>query len=253
MFIVEKDPIVGWYFNESVYGEEISYEVNGNSEGGEIIILEEAVVYNGINLIVNYRENSCNDDEAYLFDIEDFTDSPVYPVNSNGSYKVCVAHRNKFLQTTSATGFSKQILSYDDQGLISVGNTSKYLVNIAILDMINPGWDIIISEDRPSNEYSCLGSLQNKTNSLFGDCDYAPNKIWINVVELSLPRDPLSINSTPGSCYDLLETPYNIVHNDELITLKTISCINLPQENDSKTNSSFWIYVQLLKDAFIFW
>ena len=42
-------------------------------------------------------------------------------------------------------------------------------------------WSLRIQENNPYNNYSCLGSIDNNENSLFGDCEYnTENKIWID-------------------------------------------------------------------------
>jgi len=46
----------------------------------------------------------------------------------------------------------------------------------------NVYWDLRIQEDNPNGNYSCIGSIENQDSSLFGDCEYNPEKrLWLHL------------------------------------------------------------------------
>jgi hypothetical protein len=189
-FIKDKDPIIGWYFNETIE-DEIIYTIPGESEGGTIILNQEAYLLNGPNIIINYRENICNPDEAHLFDLEKLDASRVYPAGNGplNSYKVCVAHSSLDLDNNNNNKFKKVLDIDTSTNNISLKENLDLSVYLSVDTAEDLWWDFQIGEENPGN-YSCLGSFDNKYNSLFGDCLYnTTNRIWINLIPDIFPPE----------------------------------------------------------------
>ncbi|MDA3855900.1 MAG: hypothetical protein PF569_06560 [Candidatus Woesearchaeota archaeon] len=180
LIVLDKDPVIGWYFNESDGTEEIEYELPGDVEGGVIIITQEPILFNEGELVINYREGSCNADEAHLFDITDLADSNIYAPTTS-FYKVCVAHLTENLAAIPGIQ-TLNISSYENAGLMNLSETLTNLVQISTSNS-NIYWNMKIQKDNPNGNYSCLGSVNDKQNpSLFGDCGYnQDNRIWIHL------------------------------------------------------------------------
>ena len=53
-FVMDKDPVIGWYFNDSDFNTTIEYETDGSTEGGAIIISQEAILFNQGDLVEFY-------------------------------------------------------------------------------------------------------------------------------------------------------------------------------------------------------
>ena len=192
-FIKDKDPIIGWYFNETEGDEEIEYEIPGNSSDGGIIITQEPILYNEGELIINYRQDGCSDGEAYLFDLDDLEASKVYTQNTSGTvYSVCVAHITEDLKA-NADDNEIYILNYDNASNVSLNTFKAYSTYISTTNT-DVYWNMEIQEDNPSGNFSCLGSIDNEDSSLFGDCDYNPSmRIWLHLgVDLAPPTTTLS-------------------------------------------------------------
>lgn len=198
--VLDKDPVIGWYFNESSGDEEVEYETDGETEGGTIIIVQEPILYNEGELVINYRETTCSSGEAHLFDLTDLEDSLVYLPNTEPSaiYKVCVAHLSETLYNSNSGDTDMHLFNFSNDGYSTIiGNwTSDNLVDISVNQ---PGgepiyWDMKISSNNPDGTYSCLGSVTNTTNSYFGDCGYSSKKIWLHLGEdLTPPTTNVSI------------------------------------------------------------
>ena len=171
-FIKDKDPVIGW--NLGGESNQISYTLPGENNGGLTIITEDAILYNNGNLIVNYRENKCNNDEVTLFELEDLYDSNIFKVSSDKFYKVCVA-TEKWNLKNETTGLN--ILNFSNSNLYNkIGENKVYISGDNLI------FDMKIEKDAGEN-YSCVGSF-NESTGLFGDCDFNENnRIWIKVDE----------------------------------------------------------------------
>lgn len=187
-FIVDKDPVIGWYFNESNSSEEIIYELPGANEGGTIIITQEPILYNEGELIVNYRETACAPGEAEVFDIEDLLDSKIYAPASAVTYKVCIAHQTLSLQSGTNNLFL-HLFNYTNAGNLSFTQALPATADVSVVNTNPPiYWDLKIQRDNPNGNYSCLGSFIDEESSLFGDCGFNPNKrIWLHLGEDYIP------------------------------------------------------------------
>lgn len=184
LFVVDKDPIIGWYFNESSNEEVVEYKVPGDNEGGDIIITQESILYNEGELVVSYRETDCNLGEVQLFELDDLIDSRVYPVGSGKFFKVCLAHLTENLEFEENFNNSLHFFNFSTSGNVSFENLNGF-ENIvgASVDRSDIHWDIRIQDTNPTGNYSCLGSIENTENSLFGDCGYTSNRIWVHLGE----------------------------------------------------------------------
>lgn len=184
-FVTDKDPIIGWYFENPSDEEIIVIEVPEDTDGGDIIVSEDPVLYNGGNLIVRYRENSCDDGEKLLFELDNLSNSKVYVPESNKNFKVCLAHLIEDL----SDGGSNSIELFN---ILATGNVSTSLngpYTVFASDDSGRYWSSRIQRENPGS-YSCIGSFDNLENSLFGDCDYSPeNRLWINLDSDSEPPE----------------------------------------------------------------
>ncbi|NQZ85391.1 MAG: hypothetical protein HRU03_06750 [Nanoarchaeales archaeon] len=181
-FIKDKDPIIGWYFNDTMASGTIVLELPGNLSGGTFILAEEPILYNDGEIIVNYRVMGCNPREINLFDLLSLDGSKIYAPGTS-FYKVCVTHLSEEL--TLGTG-----INYIHAGnYIASGNYSldSSLIGTAVdinVNKTNLFWSLIISDSNPSGSFSCLGSVQNSSSSLFGDCLFnETNRIWLHLGE----------------------------------------------------------------------
>lgn len=227
--VLDKDPIIGWYFNESTGSEEISYEVPGENEGGTIIINQEAILYNEGELIVNYRENNCSDGEAHLFDLESLVSSRVFNPQENAGeiYKVCIAHETYNLENTQINNFI-DLFTYENASNMSMTQTLSENVTVSIDNQTQMYWNMKIGFQNPdAGNYSCIGSFDDEDNSLFGDCDYnTQNRIWLHVgsddyapvTELNYPllshTTRFTLDATDDGGSGLNKTYYCIAEDD---------------------------------------
>ena len=159
--INDKDPVIGWYFNESKGNETIEYEVPGNNGGGIIIITQEPILFNEGELIINYREGSCQAGEAYLFEIDDLVDSKIYTPGSGRLYKVCVAHTGKSLQEGTGFANAQHLFNYTNKGNMSMTKPMTKSLDISISDT-KLVWDVKVQAKNPTGDYSCLGSMARR-------------------------------------------------------------------------------------------
>ncbi|MFW6285975.1 MAG: hypothetical protein ACOC16_02525 [Nanoarchaeota archaeon] len=193
--IVDKDPVIGWYFNETNSNASIEYEIPGNNEGGSMIITSEAILYNQGNLIINYRENECEPNEAELFQTDDLFASKVYSPGSSKTYKVCIAHENKTLYSNDDF-LTRHIFNFTNSGNISFINSMDNSVDVSVQNSSPIYWDLKIQKDNPTGDYSCLGSIENENSSLFGDCGFTNKKIWMYLGDDIIP--PTTTYSYPS-------------------------------------------------------
>jgi hypothetical protein len=185
-FVLDKDPVIGWYFNESTGNTTIEYETNGTTEGGTIIISQEAILFNDGELVVKYREVSCNTDEVNLFELDSLVDSNVYSAGSGKLFKVCISYindENLLVSGSSLNDFN--IFSYLDGGNSSDNLTM--FTDIAGLGVDNTSiyWGMIIAEESPYENFSCIGSFSYLNgDSKFGDCgNNDSNRVWVHLGE----------------------------------------------------------------------
>lgn len=182
--VLDKDPVIGWYFNESEGDEDIEYEIPGENEGGTIIVTQEPILFNEGELVINYREGGCNADEAALFELDDLESSKTYPTGSGRLYTVCMAHLTESLQEGNAGEIELHLFNYGNDGNVSYNNlVSDYSVDVSTDNSSSIYWDQRISSGNPTGNYSCLGSITDEDSSLFGDCGYTSNRIWVHLGE----------------------------------------------------------------------
>jgi len=188
MFVLDKDPVIGWYFNESTGDEEIEYEVDGDTEGGTIIITQEAILFNEGDLVVKYREVDCNADEVNLFELDDLEGSNVSVSGTGSLYRVCLSHLNSSITINKGSGERNiSVVSYEDGGKISddIDDFAEKLV-LGVDGYPSMYWSTVISQANPNGDYSCVGSFESLADggSLFGDCGYKEeNRLWIHFGE----------------------------------------------------------------------
>ncbi len=184
-FVVEKDPIIGWYFEDPDTNESVIIEVPGDSDGGTIIVNTEPTLYNLGDIVVNYREDSCNSDEQALFKIDDLVDSKVYNTSvDNKKYTICIAHISENLNTTSNLNV-RNLFNITLENNLTLYSSSSPVQARFDSDLIY--WSYAIQKENPG-DHSCIGSFSNLANGRFGDCDYNPNnRIWIDLGDDVLP------------------------------------------------------------------
>ena len=188
-FIVDDDPVIGWYFNESDSEEDIEYEVDGESDGGEIIITSEPVLFNEGELIINYRDRGCNAGEIALFEIESLEASRMFEVGSGMLYTLCISHLSETITLDDSGDLDQYILNYDNSSNASVnGENFSNNLTLSVTNSTPIYWDKRIQRENPAGDYSCLGSITNESNSLFGDCGYSENqRIWLHLGNDTIP------------------------------------------------------------------
>jgi hypothetical protein len=190
IIINDKDPVIGWYFNESDGDEEIEFEVPGDNEAGAVIITQEPILYNEGELIVNYREENCEPSEAQLFELDDLIESKLYQSGSGKLYKVCLAHETLPLYANS-NYLTQHIFNFTHESNLSFTQPLDEPVDVSVNPPVNPPvdlyWDMKIQKENPTGDYSCLGSVDNLTSSLFGDCGYTTKRIWLHLGEDNTP------------------------------------------------------------------
>lgn len=190
LFVVEDDPVIGWYFNESDGTAEIEYELPGIVEGGVIIITQEAILFNEGEVVFNWRERSCNSDEAFLGSADSLEGSLFHlPDSASGLYKLCVAHLTADLTSdinASGTGPFTTVLNYDpDTGRVfppNVSNSRTQPIKIAAYDP-DLGFKILTAENNPAGDHSCGFSIGNDfysgNGNFIGDCGYnVSGRVW---------------------------------------------------------------------------
>lgn len=193
-FIQEKDPIIGWHFDEDddSSDEEVGYEVPEDEDDGTIVITEEPILYNEGELIVNYRNTECNPDEQELFQLDELENSSVYHDGSH-NFKVCLAHVNETVEDLTTYNNSIELGGVTDDNYITQ-ESSGTLVGASIDKSKNENfvWDMKIQKDNPDGNYSCVGSYGVGDPSTFGDCGYNPdNRLWVH-----FGKDIMSPNTT---------------------------------------------------------
>lgn len=194
-FIQEKDPIIGWYFEDGTGDENVSYEVPENANEGTIVITQEPILYNEGDLIVNYRNTACNPDEVELFQLDSLEDSNMY-VGGDHNFKVCLGHvdeqpgdlgeySNSFVMG-NVTGSNHFTLNKSGA---SIGASFNKPISLNYI------WDLKVQEENPDGTYSCVGSYRDASQTLFGDCSYNPeNRMWIHFGEDTIaPQSSIDI------------------------------------------------------------
>jgi hypothetical protein len=244
-FVLDKDPVIGWYFN-STGNTSVSYVVNGSVTGGIMVITQTPVIYNDGNLIFNYRDNgSCNSDEIHLFDIKNLSDSKIYPKGSS-DYQVCVSHLTDSLSPNSMYFNNMEIGSYMTNGNFST-NFGQFSNKVQISTPNNNiYWNYVISKENPDGNFSCLGSVEFVNNTtLFGDCSAFPNnRLWLKLAQdLTPPKTTLDFpylshkmeiflefkdgygSGVKNLSYRIDDGPWNVTYGEELVSFY-ITCEN---------------------------
>ena len=178
-FIQEKDPVIGWYFNESDGEEEVNYEVPEGEDEGTIIVTQEPILFNEGELIVNYRNTNCNSDETQLFQLDELENSPVYSTGDK-NFKICLSHQEENVgeqtQYENAIGLGNIT---PNNNITKSGNDVGASINKNKND--NYVWDKKVQEENPDGNYSCVGSYAPGNPSRFGDCGFYPEKrLWVH-------------------------------------------------------------------------
>lgn len=188
-FISDKDPIIGWYFNDSGSSGSVTYQVPGNNEGGTIVVTQEPILFNEGELIVNYRQTDCNAGEATLFELDDLVDSKVYTAGTGALYKVCLAHITETLIEGTSLSNDVHVFNFTNGANMSFNNLPTYINSVdASVNRNDILWDVRISENNPTGNYSCIGSINNEDSSLLGDCGYTNKRIWMHLgVDMTPP------------------------------------------------------------------
>ncbi len=186
LIVIDKDPVISWYFNESTEDSTVEYEIEGDTDGGTIIVTQEPILFNEGELIINYREgqDGCADGEIHLFDIDTLEDSKILDKNT-GTYQICVGHLNSSINLFADNDHIRyiNISSYLMDDVMNL-NFSKYNNKVEMsTDNSDIYWDMRIQKDNPNGNFSCLGSLEKLDgDSLFGDCGYVENnRIWLHL------------------------------------------------------------------------
>ncbi len=179
--VLDKDPVIGWYFEDTDSDLEVEYSVDGDNEGGDLIITTEPILFFEGDLVVNYRNDDCNPGEAQVFEIDSLENSNVYLPFSGRNYKICIAHVTDDLIANANEPFIN-IFNYANAGKVFSSYSQK-----AVVSAINSTplyWRVKIAKENPLGTYTCLGSLLNsqETPSTFGDCAFSDNRIWISLV-----------------------------------------------------------------------
>lgn len=195
-FVLDKDPVIGWYFNDSDFNTSIEYETDGSTEGGAIIISQEAILFNQGDLVVKYREVGCNADEVNLFELDSLVESKIHNSGSSKLFKVCLSHLDDSVNLLLNSGTNNfDLFSYANGGDSSI-NMTKFsnVVNVGV-DNDTIFWSMVISEENPDGDYSCVGSFTTTLgDSTFGDCgNNDSNRLWIHLGEdITAPVSTLS-------------------------------------------------------------
>ena len=173
----DKDPIIGWYFKFPVKETTLTFEIIGTGEGGVTLPLQNRVYYNFGELIVNYRDAGCFDDEKELFTTTGFDGRIVeHPQGNPLTYSVCIAH-NGTEDITDNGQYSETHFSIRN-GRINpdVGDLATDIPLHKAID--TKYYEMQIGEYADNPGYSCIGSLDE--NGLFADCIFNPeNRLWI--------------------------------------------------------------------------
>ena len=182
LIIRDEDPLVGWK-NPRI----TDYKINGETIDPAIAYFEQVpIVYNSKNLVFNYRATRCADREIYLFTTERdgsnrfIDDEQDYLTSSDTLYNLCVSHFNKSIN------FERNDFLFNNN-LIDRLNSDNF--NLFKNYNNNLNYNYYISENPPSSEFSCFGSLDNIGN--FGDCDFSEeNRVWVYLGHLDFGIRP---------------------------------------------------------------
>ncbi len=216
LIVLDKEPIIGWYFNESNGDNSVDFQVKGNVNDSTIIVTQEPILFNEGNLIINYREGAhgCAAGEVHLFDLSDLVDSKILDKNT-GNYQVCVAYLNSSVNLFGDNAHVKyiNISSYIENSSIS-SNFSQLPKKITMsTNDSNIYWGMIIQKNNPNGNFSCLGSYKELNKAtLFGDCGYNPNnRIWLHLgSDYIPPTTKLTVPYLAHSAKVILDSKDNI-------------------------------------------
>ncbi len=179
--VIDDDPIIGWYFNDSPRGTDIIYEVPPDYKAppdGIIIITQEAIVRNDGGLKFKWREEECADDETKLLESPYILSSRI--VNS-GLFKLCIKHDEFLLTTQSGTA----LLNYNESSGKVFTRHSDTEIKLGIKGSKSENFKIstVISKPPPPTDstYDGWSSGLSFANGLIGDYAADDYKIWVAI------------------------------------------------------------------------
>jgi hypothetical protein len=197
LFIVQDDPIIGWYFGD---GND-SYDLPPAGSDGWII--QQPIVFNEGELVFNWREGSCNVDEAFLGSTDNLYDARFFPAAEGEihPYNFCVAHI--LYDLTSDTGAANSgpfttLFSYDPQnGQVYSPETAPSGAMPVKIAAMNP--DVVISatmsRSDPFGDGACGFSIGS--NNLLGDCAFHEDgRVWMSAILPGIVAPVLELNGT---------------------------------------------------------
>ena len=198
-FIYDDDPTIGWNFEKPNATENVSYELPGDIDGGNIILFVEPVLFNEGELIVNYRSSNCGSGEFKLFGISSFDNSSIIERSQNSNYSVCVNYLSVDLGEISLNNLGDKnldILSFNNLDVKLDGSlTSKISLYARNKTPTKIFFDLKIQRENPDGNYSCVGSI-NESSKRFGDCSFVEDgRIWVHLGEDLTP--PTTAFSSP--------------------------------------------------------
>ncbi|MFP4401992.1 MAG: hypothetical protein ACLFPL_02070 [Candidatus Nanoarchaeia archaeon] len=207
----DKDPIIGWYFGNGGESGDLEFEIEGLGEGGSTVAMNDTIYFNFGELIVNYREIGCFDEENELFTTNSISGSDIS--TSGKTYSVCIAHNGSDVINSSAT-ITEQFFSIDSNEKFVPNTTGTTNIDVHKNTHSPQKWySTYIGERPPIDGFSCIGSYDN--SGQFGGCMYdIDNRIWMYYGE---------DNEAPT--IDLIYTPSHTI-NPVIIVDDFISGIN---------------------------
>ena len=175
--VKDKDPIIGWYFGDGGSSGTIGFEIDGTGEGGSTIPIQDTLFFNYGELIINYREFGCFDNENELFRIQNISGSLVS--KDEFIYSVCIAHNTTHDISPNAPLIERYLGIDSTQRLTqSIRDINLYKQEGSQLGY-NTYYTLFYGRTPPRLDYSCIGSI-DEDSGLFGGCMYRPNsRLWI--------------------------------------------------------------------------
>ena len=188
--VLDDDPVIGWYFNDTAEQDEIDYTLPGDNEGGIIISFQEPIIFDDSLTKVTFKMGEAVAAyETCLFRVSDLEDGLILPKNdtTEQAYDVSISnllHTFNVLYETPLE-FERElysyILSYTSDGKCSLDPNVGTPVYLSLSNM-NYKISVFYGPEPPDRAtYSCLGSV-DQPNSKFGDAGFTLNRIWIGVV-----------------------------------------------------------------------
>lgn len=173
--IKDKDPIIGWYFGGGGDSGDIGFTIEGTGEGGSTIPMSEEIYFNFGDLIINYREFGCFENENLLFTTQGFSGSLVD--EQDFEFSVCAAHRGDHIINSSAD-IVEQFFGIGGSQILTQENPTINFYRQSSHDP-NHYYAFHLGRNPPHNlNHSCIGSIDE--SGLFGGCMYEPNnRIWV--------------------------------------------------------------------------